>query len=409
MIALCGCESATAPALSQTPEPQILTPLRNAGAPSAKPFASLHPGGSTHAGSDAKTQPRPPRGDPAARHARIVAVGDIMFMAHQIRAAKVDGGYDFFPAFEHIEPYINTADIAIANLETPVAGEDMGFSVSGETLEDGTKTLSYFNAPVELLDALKLAGFNVLTTANNHALDKEAEGLRRTIENIRAAGIHQTGTFLSGDERYLMLDANGVSVAVLAYTSGTNKLTGGLSSSERHEAINLINKQRILDNIASARKDGAELVILCLHWGVEFSESPTTDQERQAKDYIAAGADVLVGSHPHVLHKIDKLEAGGRTGIVAYSMGNFISNMTSDEHSRGVVLTIDVEKGEALTIRASYLPTLCKTVAGQRSVLPAAPSSIDGLNESTAQMERDLRAAYEKSAAIIGNDIVAAG
>ena len=405
ILALCGCQSAALPVAA---EPELIALPQRSSAPGEKPFTQVRV---LDEESESKATSAPEekavdietKGLPGVRHARIAAVGDVMFMAHQIRAARTEAGYAFFPAFEYIAPYIGTADIAIANLETTIAGEDMGYSVSGELQEDGTKSLSYFNAPVELLDGMKRAGFNVLTTANNHTLDKGGEGLRRTIENIREQGLHSTGTFLSGDERFLVLDANGVSVAVLAYTTGTNKNTGGLSSSERREAVNLFDKELVLEDIGSARKAGAEVVVLCLHWGVEFSTAPTASQERQAEEFIEAGADVIVGAHPHVLQKIVMLETEGRKGIVAYSMGNFISNMTSDEHSRGAVLIIDIEKGETLTLRASYLPTLCKTVAGQRSVLPAAPSALD---ELTDEMTAGLSKAYERSVAVLGSEIV---
>lgn len=400
-VALCGCGGVETPvtavsAPAETPVTEILV-APQVETPRAAPYVQTErtPGA---------PKPQTPTPDPV-RRARIIAVGDVMFMYHQIRAAKQGEGYDFFPAFEHIAPYIGTADIALANLETTIAGEEMGFSESGTLREDGSKSLSFFNAPAELLDALKRAGFNALTTANNHTLDKGAEGLRRTIENIRAAGLAQTGTFIGDEDRYLSLDANGISVAVLAYTLGTNKHTGGFSSSERAKAVNLLDKQRVLRDVAAAKDSGAEFVILCLHWGVEFSETPTPEQERLASEFIEAGVDVIAGSHPHVLQRISKLEAGGRTGIIAYSLGNFISNMASEEHTRGAVLTLDIELGETLAVRASYLPTLCARVGGQRSVLPAAPSAYAGLEGDAANALKALSATYEKSAAALGSEV----
>ena len=106
-----------------------------------------------------------PSPTPEVKSATIAAVGDVMLMATQIYNAKSGDGFDFKPVFELIQPYIEDADISIANLETPVAGNDQGYSVSGELKEDGTRSFSYFNAPVEILDALKNTGFDVLGTA----------------------------------------------------------------------------------------------------------------------------------------------------------------------------------------------------------------------------------------------------
>lgn len=407
ILALAGCSREAAvsgvPA-PLPPEDSFARQPASDAAEQAKPPAP-RPSGKA-APEPSRSSPRPE--EPPLLCARLIAAGDIMIMANQIRAAKTGADYDFFPAFEHIAPYIGTADIAIANLETNIAGEDLGFSVSGDMQEDGTKAPSYFNAPKELLGALKQAGFNVLTTANNHTLDKGTEGLRRTIESIRAEGLGQTGTFLPGDNRFLLLDANGISVAVLAYTFSTNKNTGGLSSAQFREAVNILDKKRALADIAAAREAGAELVILSLHWGVEFAPEPTTDQTRLAKSLIEGGADVIVGSHPHVLQRMERVKAGGREGIVAYSMGNFLSNMSDEEHSLSAILVIDAEKGDTgLNLRAAYLPALCRSVAHQRSVLPAAPSALEGMDPRLAPLKSDLNGAYAKILARVGDGIPA--
>jgi len=357
-------------------------------------------------------EPEPaPSPSPAEQRATIAAVGDVMLMATQIYDAKTEDGFDFKPVFSLIAPYIKDADIAIANLETPVAGNEMGFSVSGELKEDGTRGFSYFNAPPEILDALKDAGFDLLGTANNHALDKNGVGLENTIRAIRAAGLASFGTNLPEEEKKAYVcDVNGISIAFLAYTNSVNGNTGGYTGEELAHTVNFIDEDVVTGDIRAAKQAGADIVALCLHTGEERMQTPTWDQTQWAKDFIAAGADILFYSHPHVLQAMEWVSAGEgdeeRSGFVIYSLGNFISNMDGDECARGVVTYVDIVKDEggARIEGARYLPTYFYRTGGEYSVLPATPSAIPAVRAALGDAAADTaQGAYERTTAFLGN------
>jgi poly-gamma-glutamate capsule biosynthesis protein CapA/YwtB (metallophosphatase superfamily) len=326
-----------------------------------------------------------PSSAPEIKHATVAAVGDVMLMAAQINDAKTGDSFDFNPVFDLIGPYIEEADISIANLETPVAGNDMGYSVSGELKEDGTRAFSYFNAPVEILDALKNAGFDVLCTANNHALDKNRDGVENTIKYIRAAGLDCVGTNLPGEERNAIIkEVNGITFAFLAYTNSVNGNSGGYTGDELYQAVNFINEDNIKADIKAVKQEGADIVALCLHTGEERKTVPTSSQVEWAKEFVAAGADIIFYSHAHVLQPMEMVTAGegteARTGFVAYCLGNFISNMDGDDCARAVVTYVDVMKDEngAKIEGVRYLPTYFYR-GGNYKVLPINPGSIDSI------------------------------
>lgn len=345
---------------------------------------------------------------PLVQKATIAAVGDVMLMATQINDAKKGDTYDFNPVFSLIAPYIGKADIAVANLETPVAGEEAGWSVSGTPMPDGKTGLSYFNAPTQILDALKSAGFDVLGTANNHALDKDRDGLENTIRNIRAAGLEQVGTNLPGEGRRMVIqEANGIRFAILAYTDSVNQHTGGYSGSELSQAVNFNDDKNVIADIKQARQEGADIVALCLHTGEEKHTAPEAYEIERAEAYIAAGADILFQSHPHVLQPMEMVTSGGRTGFVAYSLGNFMSNMDGDEYARAAVVYVDVQKDrdKARITGARYLPTYFYRSGGDYVVLPTAPGTIPAVQQALgAGAAGTAQGAYGRTVEFLGSE-----
>jgi poly-gamma-glutamate synthesis protein (capsule biosynthesis protein) len=279
----------------------------------------------------------------------------------QSAAAKDKRGYDLL--FEKITPDLAAADITFANLETPV---DHTAGVSG---------YPRFNAPRELLASLKKAGVDIVSIANNHAMDAGSEGLRRTIDNIEAAGIVFIGAGRTKAEAAAtrFLKTRGVNVAFLAYTYGTNRRPPHRSPDA--PGVNIIgvgsdaDLVRAAASVRQARAD-ADLVVVSLHWGGEYATSPTTWQRRVASELIEAGADVLLGHHPHVLQPIESYAArDGRMGLIAYSLGNFISSQNADvsyankTHQKalrgdGIILSITAPKegGRTRVAHAEFLP-----------------------------------------------------
>ncbi len=295
-----------------------------------------------------------------------------MCHATQLRYAQVDSNlYDFKPCFEKVKPIFEESDFVMGNLETVVAGEERGY-------------LGYpvFNTPVEYLEALKYAGFDLLITANNHATDQGREGIINTAANIKMSRLNYSGTnlFENDTSSVQILRSNGISFAVLSYTYGIN-----LKNLERDEMfmVNFIDTDRIRRDINRARNADAEIVILFFHFGKEYADEPNEYQRNIVRKSIEYGADIIIGSHPHSLQPIEFYETNNAnidTGFVAYSLGNFISNQRWRFSDCGVILNFEFEKNVYTNkIRLSsvdYIPTwVFKGNNGRENLFEILPTS----------------------------------
>ncbi|MGI2298093.1 CapA family protein [Paenibacillus sp. GXUN7292] len=291
---------------------------------------------------------------------RIAAAGDIMFHQTQLDSAYDANSktYDFKSVFEDIKPIISAADLAIANFETTAAGSSRPYS-----------GYPVFNSPDEAIDAIKYAGFDVLTTANNHSLDTGSEGLKRTVEAIQSKGIDTVGTYNKKPEsRVLMKDVKGIKVAILSYTESTNGLGSKYAADELNAMINMMDKTAIVKDIREAKQLGADIIISLMHWGDEYVEQPNAKQIEFAQLMAKEGADIILGSHPHVIQKSEFIETADKSTFVIYSMGNFISNQrreTLDSRNEltedGIIVNIDIRKdnktNETTIQHVEYVPT----------------------------------------------------
>lgn len=255
------------------------------------------------------------RGDgaiqPPAAAVRLVAVGDILMHRDVKRAEEQSGG---FPAlWADLVPLFQGADLAFGNLETPVAPTS---GRPGRPFQ--------FNAPATLPAALRASGFTVLSTANNHAFDQGRKGVVETLARLRQEKLTAIG---SGEDRpraeaLQVLERNGLKVAFLGFTDVFNL---DLDRKATEPWVRPLDLEPALAAVREARRC-ADIVVVSVHWGNEYQHSPTRRQRDIARKLVAAGCDLLLGHHPHVLQPVELLTAGGRTALVAYSLGNFISN-----------------------------------------------------------------------------------
>ena len=205
--------------------------------------------------------------EPTAINIDLLAVGDIMFHKPQIEAARIEGGgYDFNPVFTYVREYIENADLALANYET--------VTVSNREYSGYPR----FNSPIETIQALKEAGFDILSTANNHSLDQGKEGIRSTIEAIAHYGLRHVGTNLDKDLKPLIVDVKGIQIGVMSYTYGLNGLESLLSEEELSYMVNLIDEGRIREEIKRLKEAGADIIISYIHWGNEYQHEPSQQQ-----------------------------------------------------------------------------------------------------------------------------------
>lgn len=245
--------------------------------------------------------------------------------------------YVFDPFFEKVRPILEEGDWSIVNLEVPLGGEDLKYT--GYPL---------FNAPPEMAEALKNSGINIVGTANNHALDRGEKGVLRTIAALEEQGLIYKGTAGSQAEaeQAVIVEKNEIKMGFLAYTYGTN----GIPVPEgKPYLISLIDEQRMVEDIEKLKAEGADFITVNLHFGIEYQFQPNEEQQRLAHRLIEAGADIIAGSHPHVVQPyevVDTVNADGnsRRSVIIYSMGNFISNQQGDFKDYGVIFRIHVRK-----------------------------------------------------------------
>lgn len=268
---------------------------------------------------------------PQPANATILFVGDAMTHQAQIDRAKAlaaGNGYDFTDCFRLIAPEVKRADYAVVNLETPLGGGRGGYT-----------GFPCFSAPDSYAQALKDAGFDLFLTANNHTLDRSDYGLRRTIAVLDSLNIPHTGTFRDAAERAksvpFITTINGIKVAFLNYTYGTN----GLTAKDGAE-VSLIDREAIKNEIEACRKTDAELICVCVHWGVEYQLHEHSTQRSLADFLLEQEVDLIIGGHPHVVQPmVIKTTPQGKNVPVVYSLGNFISNMKTDD-TRGGALAL---------------------------------------------------------------------
>jgi poly-gamma-glutamate capsule biosynthesis protein CapA/YwtB (metallophosphatase superfamily) len=268
----------------------------------------------------------------SAKHVQLLFVGDVMQHGGQIQGAynaKKDA-YDYRDCFQFVKPVISKADIAIANLEVTHAGKPY-------------KGYPQFSAPPELSEALVDAGFDVIITANNHSCDGGGKGVTKTLDELDKLGVQHTGTFRNKAEREknypLMVEKNGMKVAVLNYTYGTNGLSVAAPL-----IINYIDSTVMKADFKKAKSLGADVIVCTLHWGTEYQSLPNDYQKNWEAFCYRQGADMVIGGHPHVLQPVELKKAGEKEHLTAWSLGNFVSNQRDRYKDGGMMLTATVSK-----------------------------------------------------------------
>ena len=240
--------------------------------------------------------------------------------ANAADAADVEADYDFAPMFDLVRGTLSEADLAICHLETPLSS-------------DNTRLSGYptFNVPRELADALAGAGYDGCTTASNHSLDRRAEGVTSTLDVLDEAGLRHSGSArdqMEYDEPTIY-DAGGIAVASLSYAYGFN---GFSEPADSPWLVNEIDVEEITREVAAARSNGAEYVVLSLHWGTEYRHEPNAYQLDHAQQIAAIdGIDIVIGHHAHVVQPVDIVD-----GLpVVFGLGNFLSNQSANCCARG--------------------------------------------------------------------------
>jgi hypothetical protein len=323
----------------------------------------------------------------------LVFTGDIMGHDTQIASALATGepGYDYKPCFKLIRPYLQEADLVIGNLEVTFAGTPY-------------KGYPAFSSPDELAGALKWAGFDILVNANNHALDRGADGVVRTIAVLDREGIVQTGTFADPENlasHYpLIVEKRGIRIALLNYTYGTNGI-----GDRPPVVVNRIDTAQIRDDLRKAKTAQPDFILVTMHWGNEYQVTESRQQEEVAAFLFDNGADAVIGSHPHVVQPI---RGEGKGNLVAYSMGNLVSNQRKKGRDGGIVFEMVLSKEPREIISYGYLPVWVwkpDTKKGTRFTLVPANldhSSASMMGFSSAEWDQMSRFAQDTRSRLKG-------
>ena len=304
----------------------------------------------------------------------LAVCGDIMSHTPQTNDAydASTGSYSYLPCFQFAQPWIEGADYAVGNLETTLNGPPY----SGYPA---------FCAPDALAYDLKTIGMDLVTTANNHAMDKGFNGICRTLDVLDEAGLKHVGTYRSRDELdqangVAVADVNGISIAFLGFTYGTN----GIPVSDNNwYCINRFNTDYMTDvstmdtekldrDLAYARSLDTDLIAVMIHWGIEYQTTENAYQDEVADYLIKNGADLILGSHSHVpqpmmTRTVTMDDGSTKSAFVCYSLGNFVSNQspatvkvnyTDTTAILQLQLTKDYEAGTTTVTDISYVPML---------------------------------------------------
>lgn len=323
----------------------------------------------------------PPEPKHVVSTATILSTGDLLMHGQLIVDAKQDDGtYDFSYIFPYITEYVSDADFAVANLETTLAGTAKPYQ--GNPM---------FNCPDEIVDAAKNAGFDMLLTANNHSYDSQQAGFERTIRTVREKGLLNLGTMLSGEEpKFVVQEINGIKIGMIAYTYEDSAVGNSVPALNYNPmqagGYDIINCFRhaapepfyaaLETQIAEMRQQGAEAIVLYIHWGQEYKLEPNSYQTAMAQRLCDLGVDVIIGGHPHVVEPVALLEStvdpNHRT-VCLYSMGNAVSNqrlgklksITTAHTEDGVLFSISFSKysdGTVYLEDASLIPTWVRAI-----------------------------------------------
>lgn len=263
----------------------------------------------------------------------IFAMGDMIFHQPIVKNYKTENSFDFTPIFQNISEDINEADIAIANFEGSVNSNRV---LSGFPL---------FNFPKESISSLKNVGFDVLSTANNHCLDTGIDGLAETISVINENNMKSFGTFTEDIDKGIVVEEKGIKIGLISFTDTLN----GMDSLMRGKEYSVNNFSQDVESDIKKLKDKSDIVIVYPHWGNEYQLVPNERQIYLKEKLQEYGADIILGSHPHVLQKYEVEEKNNKKYFTIYSMGNALSNQRVENLKKsgvdtGAIVKLIIEK-----------------------------------------------------------------
>lgn len=262
----------------------------------------------------------------------MVMVGDCLIHRFVYTDAKnSDGSYSFSKMFTEVEPLIKNHDLAFYNQESNIGGKSLGLSAYPR-----------FNSPEEIGDDMVDLGFNLVSLANNHTMDKGEQGVINSVNYWKTKpGVYYTGQALSEEDRESNIkieEKNGIKYAFFAYTTVTNGL---LPPGGKEYLTNIYSKEKAKADINKV-KDKVDLIIVSMHWGEEYTTNPNGNQKQIAKELSDMGVNLIIGNHAHSIQPVEMVD----DTLVFYALGNFIAAQDTPDRQTGVVVSLDINEGE---------------------------------------------------------------
>lgn len=284
-----------------------------------------------------------------------LAAGGTIYAPKAIRQSVEIGSeqYDFDPVFSGLGTALSGADLAIVTLETTTAGKEKGYG--------------NYNTPAEILDTLRACGVDLICLGTERALDKGYDGMALTVSEVTARGLAYVGVNPDLQERPKtnLIGVNGVDVAVLAYTYGLSDEGRERTREPERSAVSLLDMERMTSDITQARLDGADVVIVLPHWGTKNKQETPQDICDMAYALAAAGADIILGTHPNVVQGTQRLSVVRSDGltyeaVVCYSLGSLLTDARTPENTQGMIARLTV----------TYDPVSRRTSLGDLACIP---------------------------------------
>jgi len=336
--------------------------------------------------------------------ATLMFVGDLMFLSEQQRNARTpDGSYDFNPSFKYVKSLLEQADFSMGTLET-IVDPAHPYKCEQTKIDNGTGYMApNCNAPVTCLDAVRFAGIDAVSTANNHCMDSGINGLITTKKHLDRYNIIHTGTFTENEQRYLLVDLNGIKIAILAYTTSLNLMENlwNLTPHERsiytNQYIQGVSENIVKNELEEVKKLGVDFVFVMLHAGVVNTLEPVKKVVEVCRELANAGADYVINTHSHTLQSYNIITTkDARKVPVIYSMGNFVSSMDQVEDQRNrdaIILTIELEKiNDKIFVDDGYIPCFSRrNFKDDKFVTLPCDKAYNGNNQNGAMIEAKKR------------------
>lgn len=358
--------------------------------------------------------------------ATVSTQGDLLMHKPVFNSCKSGDGYDFSSIFQYSKDLIQSYDYAIINLETTFGGDKYVYQGNPA-----------FNCPDSLAASVKDTGYEMLLTANNHSGDTMGDGIIRTIETVRNAGLATLGSQLPGENRYSVVDVNGIKIGMVCYTwtfstTGTSFSLNGLTPIKDEGQMNYFSKKNpdklyteLKPIMEGMKADGAEVTVIFIHWGEEYQTTENAAQDKMAQKLCDMGFDVIVGGHPHVVEPVALLQSSENPEhktYCIYSLGNAVSNQRagiSDKFSRytesGVLFTTTFEKysdGKVYVSGVDAIPTWVnmhsKNGHREYNILPLLQDQEEQWQEAFQLTDGELNAAkdsYQKTMKLVSEGL----